>query len=124
MNSMKYSALVNGNLKSNKKIITKKLTKKILRKIMRVKLFKETSLNYVNYLLINDQKLEITKKFFKLVHRWVLDTDAVIFVNFRKRCDDIENNPRFKLPWTILEAEQSGKIFCSWFNQQKDDLLQ
>ena len=96
--------------------MAKKLNKKYLYATMKSKKFRDASVEYIQKHLLDHQKKEITKKMFVLVHKWYIDTRDRIFQNFKALCEYIETHPKFKLPWTIIEAKEASERFCSWFD--------
>ena len=79
-------------------------------------------MKYIQNELIKEQRAEITKKFFVIAKRWTLASKSKGFVTFRALCEDIENNQKFKLPWTIVDVQESARCFCEWFNINSSDL--
>jgi len=86
--------------------------------LLKSKKLKKTILNYMQNSLIIDQKLEITRKLYKIVRKWTGLSKDKSHSTFQLVCDNIENNPKFKLPWTLVETEQAARNFCECFNVQ------
>ena len=84
--------------------------------LLKSKKLKKTILSYMQNSLINDQKLEITRKFYKIVRKWTSLSKNKSHSTFQLVCENIENNPKFKLPWTLVETEEAARNFCDWFN--------
>lgn len=83
---------------------------------MKSQKLKKVAFRYITNNLDLDHRREITKKFFALLKRWIPYSKNKNFENFHSLCTYIEENPKFKLPWTVLEAREAAKDFCSWFN--------
>lgn len=71
--------------------------------------------------MLDQQKQEITKKLFTLVLKWVPCMQKKSFNNFSALCNYIEENPKFKLPWTLIEARDAGEIFQSFIDNIIDN---
>lgn len=91
--------------------------------LMKSPKMRDVTIAYIEREFLENQKLEITKKLFRVVKRWIQCGNNKSFESFHDLCSYIEENPKFKLPWNIVESEMAGKQFLSWFNINKHSEL-
>lgn len=87
----------------------------IINKIIKSKRFVRMMDRYINFHLIPEQREEIQRKFFTLVRKWkkMMDEDVDLFKSI---CQVIEEDPKFKTPWTVQEVMDALNMFYRNFD--------
>lgn len=95
---------------SNRKMISiKKINNSIMKELLKSRSFLNILKLYCNEYLLKEFNLEISWKLFMLIKKWkkfMKPDDADVLNGI---CYSIENDKKFKLPWTINEIEESVK---------------
>ncbi len=99
---------------SGTKFSINKINNKNLKMILQSKEFYRTIKNYCDNELNDIYKKEVTKKLYSLVLKWknsVKGDGLAMLKIMTNLCDSIENNKKFKLPWTLIEVQTSVENF-------------
>lgn len=107
-----------GSLTRDDGIKIDRVNNGIITKIIKSKRFVQMMDKYVNTELVQEQREEIQRKFFTLVKKWkkLMDEDVDLFMSI---CQVIEQDPKFKTPWTVQEVIDALNMFYKNFGIQK-----
>ena len=88
-----------------------KVNSYFLNKVLESKLFTDKLIAFINTHLLKEQKTEINKKLFNLCKKWQSDRIDQTFESYQATVQKIKKDPKFKLPWTIMEVVEGVERF-------------
>lgn len=90
----------------------------IIEKLIKSRRFLKVLLKYLNCHIYQEQKVESSRKLLSLVKKWkkILEDGSDLFEDI---CSVIEEDPKFKIPWTVKEVSDAVEMFYEIFKINK-----
>lgn len=92
-----------------------KINKKIIVHLLMSDKLQQKIKDYFSGPIYKEQTDNILKKFYILVEKWKIEMETHDYDRFKEIAWRIQECSKFKLPWTVLEVEQSVELFCKTF---------
>lgn len=106
-----------GGINSSKGISMKKINQKIVFKLLKSKLLRLKMKDYFKNYIFEEQCKKITSKFVLIFDKWKREVRSD-YEKFKEVSRKIENDSKFKLPWTVAEVMSAIDIFVRIFEIQ------